>query len=119
MEVPAENWSELGDAVGALAASGGGEVREDGEWLADLAALHFEVHCKAKEPILHLWSEDLSLTRRILRVKQREPGCIILEVHRFGRARPGRLEFLSNDSCRTAGQISRAHPRRTFPRRHP
>lgn len=116
MDAPAENWSELGDALGALAASGGGEVREDGEWLADLAALHCEVHCKAKDPILHLWSEDLSLTRRILRIKQQEPGCIILEVHRFGRARPGKLEFLSNDSRRTAGQISRAQFRARFAR---
>lgn len=116
IDAPAENWSELGDALGALAASGGGEVREDGEWLADLAALHCEVHCKAKDPVLHLWSEDLSLTRRILRVKQREPGCIILEVHRFGRARPGKLEFLSNDSRRTPGQISRAQFRARFSR---
>jgi hypothetical protein len=98
------------------AASGGGEVREDGEWLADLAALHCEVHCKSRDPILHLWSEDLSLTRRILRVKQRAPGCIIQEAHRFGRSRPGKLEILSNDSRRTHGQISRAKFRARFAR---
>ena len=115
-EVPAENWSELRDALGALAASGGGEVHEDGEWLADLAALHCEVHCKAKNPVLHLWSEDLTLTRRFLRVKQREPGCFILEVHRFGRARPAKPEFLSKDSRRTPGQISRAQFRARFAR---
>jgi len=56
-----------------MAASGATEVREDGEWLAELA------------------SQD----------------HIVLEVQRFGRTRPGRLEFLRTESQRPAGRVSR------------
>jgi hypothetical protein len=32
-------WAELSQALEALAASGSADVREDGEWLADLAEI--------------------------------------------------------------------------------
>jgi hypothetical protein len=69
------------------------EVREDGEWLAELATLHFE-----------------------LRVKESASDRIVLEVQRFGRAKPGRLEFLRTDSPRAAGRITREQFRARFAR---
>jgi hypothetical protein len=30
------------------------EVREDGEWLAELAILHFELRVERKNPLVHL-----------------------------------------------------------------
>jgi hypothetical protein len=88
------DWAELDRALVAMAASGSTEVREDGEWLAELAALHCELHRDGKNPLVHLWSAENDLTRRILRVREQSQDRIVLEVRRFGRAKPGRLEFL-------------------------
>jgi hypothetical protein len=102
-----DDWGELDRALGEMVASGSVEVREDGEWLADLAALHCELQRQGKTPLVHLWSDERNLTRRVLRVKERAEDRIILEVQRFGQAKPGRLEFLRTDSPRSAGRISR------------
>ena len=64
------DWAELDRALVAMAASGSAEVREDGEWLAELAALHCELHRDAKNPLVHLWSAESNLTRRIVRVRE-------------------------------------------------
>lgn len=107
MNASADEWAELDQALGELAASGSVEVREDGEWLAELAGLHCELRRQGKNSLVHLWSDGRNLTRRVLRVKERSESQIILEVQRFGRAKPGRLEFLRTDSRRSPGRISR------------
>jgi hypothetical protein len=100
-------WTELDRALDALAASGRAEVREDGEWLAELAGLHCELHGQGKNPLVHLWSGERNLTRRVLRIREQSEDRIVLDVQRFGRAKPGRLEFLRTDSPRPAGRITR------------
>src|ERR1700676_592471 len=107
MNASADEWAELDRALGELAASGSVEVREDGEWLAELAGLERELHHQGKTSLVHLWSDERDLTRRVLRVKERSEDQIVLEVQRFGRAKPGRLEFLRTDSRRSSGRISR------------
>jgi hypothetical protein len=101
------DWAELGRALDSMAASGRGEVREDGEWLAELAGLHYELHGEGKNPLVHLWSGERNLTRRILRIREQSEDRVVIEVQRFGRAKPGRLEFLRTDSRRPAGRIAR------------
>src|SRR5271154_1908399 len=101
------DWAELDSALCAMAASGSAEVREDGEWLGELAALHCELRREGKSPLVHLWSGERNLTRRVLRVREQSQDRIVLEVQRFGRAKPGRLEFLRTDSPRAAGRITR------------
>jgi hypothetical protein len=110
------DWAALDRALSDLAASGSVEVREDGEWLAELATLHFELRVERKSPLVHLWSDERNLTRRILRVRETADDRIVLEVQRFGRAKPGRLEFLLTDSPRAAGRISREQFRARFTR---
>lgn len=44
--------------------------------------------------LLHLWSEEGTLVRRVLRVVERREESIVLEVARFGQTKPGRLEIL-------------------------
>jgi len=100
-------WAELDRALDALAASGRAEVREDGEWLAELAGLHCELRGEGKNSLVHLWSGERNLTRRVLRIREQSDDRIVLEVQRFGRAKPGRLEFLRTDSPRPAGRITR------------
>jgi hypothetical protein len=116
MNAPADDWAELDRALGEMAASGSVEVREDGEWLAELAGLHCELRRQGKNSLVHLWSDERNLTRRVLRVKEHSENQIILEVQRFGRAKPGRLEFLRTDSRRSPGRITREQFRARFHR---
>ena len=101
------DWAQLSRALDAIAASGSAELREDGEWLADLAGLHCDLRPEGNSPLVHLWSGECNLTRRILRVKEQTDARIILEVQRFGRTKPAKLEFLRTDSSRSAGRITR------------
>jgi hypothetical protein len=113
---PAQDWAALDRAWGDFAASGCVEVREDGQWLAELASLQCEINRKGKQALVHLWSDERNLTRRVLRVKECAEDRIVLEVQRFGRAKPGRLEFLRTDSPRAAGRITREQFRARFDR---
>ncbi|MFZ0519849.1 MAG: hypothetical protein WAL95_02430 [Candidatus Acidiferrales bacterium] len=116
MSAPEEDWAALDRALGDFAASGCVEVREDGQWLAELASLQCEINRKGKQALVHLWSEERNLTRRVLRVKECAEDRIVLEVQRFGRAKPGRLELLRTDSPRAAGRITREQFRARFER---
>ena len=104
---PAQDWEALNHALRDFAASGSVEVCEDGQWLAELATLQCEVNRKGKQALVHLWSDERNLTRRVLRVKECAEDRIVLQVQRFGRTKPGRLEFLRTDSPRIAGRITR------------
>ena len=101
------DWAELDHALGRIAASGRAEVREDGEWLADFNPLHFEIRRQGKNTLVHLRSGERNLTRRVVSVKEQSEERVVLDVQRFGRAKPGRLEFLCTDARRAAGRISR------------
>ncbi len=58
MNAFADDWADLGRALGEMPASGSVEVREDGEWLAELAALHCDLRCEGKSALVHLWSDE-------------------------------------------------------------
>src|ERR1700684_2143648 len=53
------------------------------------------------------WWDERNLTRRVVRVKERSEDRVLLEVQRFGNAKPGRLEFGRTGSPRSAGRIAR------------
>src|SRR5271167_1474049 len=97
----------LDRALNEIAASGTAEVREDGRWLADLSGLQCEFHQQGKNSVVRLWSEHRTLTRRVLRIKEKNGQRIILEVQRFGRKSPGCLEFVRTDSQRSPGRATR------------
>jgi hypothetical protein len=101
------DWAELDRALVAMASSGSAEIREDGEWLAELSSLHCELHAVGKTPLVRLWSAESNLTRRIVRIREQSENRIVLEVRRFGRAKPGKLEFLRTDSPRAAARVTR------------
>jgi hypothetical protein len=102
---PANDWAALDRAFSDLAASGSVEVREDGEWLAELATLHFELHFERKNPLVHLWSEERNLTRRVLRVKEHADDRIVPEVQRSVAPSPAAWNFCA--PIRPAGRITR------------
>lgn len=116
MHAPSNDWAGLDSTLREFCASGVIEVREDGEWLAELSDLQFEVHLESKNPLIHLWSEERNLTRRLLRVKSQDENRIVLEVQRFGRSKPGRLEFSRREQARAPLRITREQFRERFER---
>jgi len=109
-----DDWGELENALAGLRAAGSVEVREDGEWLAELSGLRCEVRREGKYPLIHLWSEECNLVRRVLCIAERSLDHISLEVQRFGRSKPGRLEFVCAEAPRPAGRLAREKFRARF-----
>jgi hypothetical protein len=64
-----------------------------------------------EKPVLHLWSEQFNLTRRVLAITDHSERRLALAVERFGRAKPDRLEFIRRDFERSASELSRGEYR--------
>ena len=87
--------SELRRALDGLCAIGPPEVRENGEWLAGLEGVQYEVRPQGEAALLHLWSAQQSLVRRVLRVAEESRDRVVLEVGRLGYSRNAQLEFVA------------------------
>jgi hypothetical protein len=98
--------SEIEQSLAALVAAGPVEVRENGVRLASLASFQYEIKMQGRGTLLHLWSEDRTLARRVLRITEQEPSLLQLEVEHFGRTKPDRLEFASSGE-RASAQLTR------------
>ncbi len=106
--------AELERALADLAASGPVEVHENSKWLAVLAPLHYEVRRQGNATLLHLWSDERNLVRRVLRIAEQSPERMVLEVQRFGRSKPDRLEFVRAGAERPARRLAREKFRERF-----
>ena len=82
---------ELRRALDGVSAMGAPQVRENGEWLAGLEGAQYEVSAQGDGALLHLWSAEQSLVRRVLRVSEESAGRVVLEVSRFGYRRPAQV----------------------------
>src|SRR5580704_6150603 len=87
--------AELRRALDGLCAIGAPEVRENGEWLAGLEGVQYEVRPQGEAALLHLWSAQQSLVRRVLRVAEESRDRVVLEVGRLGYSRNAQLEFVA------------------------
>ncbi|MBS1840225.1 MAG: hypothetical protein JSS69_01435 [Acidobacteria bacterium] len=94
--------SELEANLRELASAGPVELRENGARVAPLSALSWEVRGHGERPLLHLWSSNHNLTRRVLAITDQSDERLALAVERFGRARPDRLEFVRVAAERSA-----------------
>ncbi len=83
------------------------EVRENGGRVAPLAGLSWEVRGAAEKPLLHLWSAEYNLTRRVLAITDHSEQRLILAVERFGRSKPDKLEFVRMNFERSARDLTR------------
>jgi len=99
--------ADLRRALDGLCAIGAPEVRENGEWLAGLQGLQYEVSAQGDAPLLHLWSAQQSLVRRVLRVAEESRERVVLEVSRFGFSRPAQLEFVAGGAHRETRRVER------------
>ncbi len=99
--------AELSRALAALLEQGQVEVHEDSQLLPGLAQPRYEVSRQGDRVLLHLWSDEQNLVRRVLGVADEAPGCLLLEVQRFGRAKPGRLELRVRETRLQPGTLTR------------
>jgi hypothetical protein len=99
--------AELEASLREFAASGAVEIRENGGRLA--AGVHFswEVRGASEKPLLHIWSDQYNLTRRVLAITDYSGERLALAVERFGRSKPDRLEFIRHDFERSARELTR------------
>jgi hypothetical protein len=97
----------LKEALERLLASGRVKVQENGSWLASLEDFQYEVREKAGAILLHLWSSEGTLVRRVIGIEANEDGRLALEVTRFGRARPDQLEFVCSEREPETRQLRR------------
>lgn len=99
--------AELQACLAEFTANGAVELRENGSRLAPFAGLNWEVRGAAEKPLLHLWSENYNLTRRVLAIADHSGLRLALAVERFGRAKPDRLEFIRLEFERSGRELSR------------
>ena len=97
---------ELEQALERVAGGGPFEIREDGRRVTGLDDAQYEVR-PGRKPLLYLWSGDRTLSRRVTRVVEVDDECARLEVERFGRAKPGRLEIVRRERPRKASRLNR------------
>jgi hypothetical protein len=99
---------ELEASLREFAAGGPVEVRENGGRLAPLSVLSWEIRGAGERPLLHIWSDQYNLTRRILGITDHSEERLALAVERFGRSKPDRIEFVRMEFERSARELSRA-----------
>lgn len=83
-----------------LAGSTEAVVIEDGLVSFDLATAKFSLSTENNKCLLHLWSEERNIVRRVESVAQKN-GTLRLDVRKFGQAKPSTLEI-----CRERDQRS-------------
>src|ERR1700684_3326890 len=86
---------ELRRALEEVSSAGPPEVHENGEWIAALDGVRYEVRAQGDAALLHLWSAQQSLVRRVVRVAEESAERVVVEVVRLGRARHAHLEFVA------------------------
>lgn len=99
--------TDLEASLRELASSEAVEVRENGARVATFSALSWELRGAPAKPLLRLWSERHNLTRRVLAIADHSDERLALAVERFGRLKPGRLEFVRVDFARSPRDVSR------------
>jgi hypothetical protein len=87
--------AELRRALDGVFSAGPLEVRENGEWLAALDGMQYEVRAQGDAALLHMWSTQQSLVRRVVRVAEESRERVVMEVIRFGHSRQASLEFVA------------------------
>src|SRR5260370_32486019 len=98
--------AELQASIQKFTASGVVEVRENGGCVASFSGMSWEVRGSGEKPLLHLWSEQFNLTRRVLAITDHSEQRLALAVERFGRSKPDRLEFIRREVERGLRRLS-------------
>jgi hypothetical protein len=87
--------------------SGPIEIREGGGRLTSVKPLSWEVRGSLERRLLHLWSDNCNLTRRVLSIAATSNDRLALAVEQFGRSKPARMEIVRLAYSRSARQLAR------------
>jgi len=98
---------ELRACLQELSASGSIEIRENGSRLPLAKPLSWEMRGATAKPLLHLWSANSNITRRVVAITGHSGGHVMLAVECFGRTKPQRLEIIRLEYERDAKKLSR------------
>lgn len=79
---------------------------EDGLVVFDLSSAKFSLSTESNKCLLHLWSDERNVVRRVESAQQKN-GTLKLEVRKFGQAKPTKLE-LCQDRDRRSPSAKRA-----------
>ena len=83
------------------------EIRENGSRVTSATPLSWEVRGNAEKPLLHLWSENCNVTRRVVAITGNSPEHLALAVERFGRVKPERMEIVRLEYAPAPRDLSR------------
>lgn len=83
------------------------EIRENGCRVTSASPLSWEVRGSTEKPLLHLWSENCNVTRRVLAITHHAENRLTLAVERFGRLKPERMELVRLEFSRGEREVSR------------
>ena len=86
---------------GFLSGSSGALVREEGAVLFDLAEAKYSVSGENNKCLIHFWSEERNLVRRVLDVESKGE-TLRVTVQKIGQPKPVRLEICRERDPRTA-----------------
>src|SRR5205807_2630857 len=92
--------SLMRDLEAFLAGSPAAVVFEDGERIFDLSVARYSVSADHGKCLLHLWSDERNMVRRVLEAETSQ-DALVLSVQRFGQAKPSRLEILRHGDRRS------------------
>lgn len=93
-----------------LLSSGGGSVFEQGAEIFRLDEARFAVTHEHGKCLLHLWSGERNIVRRVLDSELKN-GILRLKVQRFGLAQPSEIEVCRTSDRRTPSQKKKARQR--------
>ena len=84
-----------------LSESSGAVVIEDGAMLFDLAEAKYSISGEHNKCLLHLWSQERNIVRRVLDVESKGETLRVV-VQRLGQTHPTKLEICRERDRRTA-----------------
>lgn len=77
-------------------------IAEDDEVLFDLPGAHYSVSGEHGKCLLHIWSADRNIVRRVLAVEEHKSE-LTLTIQRFGQSRPNLLHLMPAGERSTPG----------------
>jgi hypothetical protein len=83
------------------------EIRENGSRVTSATPLSWEVRGNSEKPLLHLWSENCNVTRRVVAITGNSQDHLALAVERFGRTKPERMEIVRLEYAPAPRDLSR------------
>ncbi|HEY4684034.1 MAG TPA: hypothetical protein VIH17_12425 [Candidatus Acidoferrales bacterium] len=108
---------ELEEAIHLFLSLGGMlTVEENDETVLAGSDLRGELNLRGNRLLLHLWSEQGTLVRRVLSIKKQSVDELTLQVERFGRSQPGTLALWRGDRRRGTRAVGRVAFRALFRR---